>query len=286
MLNIFPDFSSVRQTCDWIELYILCEAEKLSKSELRKFITSYGDDDSDVHIADIFAELKRRQSMMGQNSAIVLDELDIVRRNNYIWKDIPEYVMCLIFSLQGVKKIKGDDDGTKLFERIAKDVIKSYLDGEAIVLGFPNNMSLNQQLIELEARCYETKSKDRIPASTDKDKGVDIIGWKSHLDGRNNQVVLLIQAAAGYHWNLKKPISKPVWRDFIMWSADLNIGIIVAGTLDEIEFKKARDDYNLVFDRIRIFISLYKRNLSIEESLRTSVIHWCIKELELNSEVA
>ena len=284
MISILPDFNSISQTCDWIELYILCDSVKLSKSEMNRILNSNGINVSEVHIADIFSELKRRQHMMGQNSTFVLNDKDIIYRNVYTWKDIPEYVMCLIFSLQGVKKIKDDNDGTKLFERISKDVIKSYLDGDAIILGFPNNMSLNDQLLEFGNLSNEIKSKDRIPANTDKDKGVDIIGWKSHLDGRNNQVILLIQAAAGYHWDLKKSISELAWRDFFMWSSPINIGIIIAGTLDEIKFGKARDDYKLVFDRIRIFICLYQRNLVIDSSLRELVVEWCNKEL--NTEAA
>lgn len=283
MISILPDFNSVAQTCDWVELYILCDSIKLSKSQLNRILNSNGIHASDVFIADTFAELNRRQHMMGENSTFILDEHDIVKRNSYTWEDIPEYVMCLIFSLQGVKKIKGDEDGTKLFERIAKDVIKSYLDGHAIVLGFPNEKSLNEQLIDFEIQSNEIKSKDRIPANTDKDKGVDIIAWKPHMDGRSNQLILLIQAAAGYHWNLKKPISEHAWRDFFMWSAKINIGIIVAGTLDEIDFGKARDDYNLVFDRVRIFISLYRRNLPIDNSLRQLVKSWCTKELNLEA---
>jgi len=283
MISILPDFNNNIQICDWIELFILCDSNKLSRSKLDRILRSNGVYDNNVLIDDILTELKRRQNMMGENSSFIIDENDIIKRNHYTWEDIPEYVMCLIFSLQGVKKIKDDDDGTKLFERISKDVIASYLDGEAIVLGFPNNIGLNNQIIEFAKKSNEIKSQDRLPVTTDKDKGVDIIGWKSHNDGRSNQVVLLIQAAAGFHWNLKKPVSKNVWRDFIMWSAPFNIGIIVASTLDEIKFSKARDDYDLVFDRIRIFISLYKKNLEIDNALREAVKEWCVKELNFEA---
>ncbi|NND25035.1 MAG: hypothetical protein HKO00_03325 [Flavobacteriaceae bacterium] len=242
-------------------------------------LNSHGVYGTDVLITDVLAELSRREFMMGEGSPFRIDKRGVIRRNGYVWEDIPEYVMCLIFSLQGVKKIKGDDDGTKLFERIGKDAVASYLDGEAIVLGFPNDTGLNQQLIDFSVASNEIKSKDRNPANTDKDKGVDIIGWKSHMDRRSNQIVLLIQAAAGYHWNLKKAISKNAWRDFILWSAPFNIGIIIVSTLDEIKFGKARDDYDYVFDRIRIFIALYKKNLIIDEELRKLVHAWCLKEL-------
>ncbi|TNJ46367.1 hypothetical protein KFZ70_13090 [Tamlana fucoidanivorans] len=279
-MNIpLPDFNSISQICDWIELYILCDSTRLSKSKLNNLLNSYGVYGTDVLITDVMAELSRREFMMGEGSAFRIDNRGVIRRNGYIWEDIPEYVMCLIFSLQGVKKIKGDDDGTKLFERIGKDVIASYLDGKAIVLGFPNDTGLNQQLIDFSIASNEIKSKDRNPANTDKDKGVDIIGWKSHSDKRNNQIVLLIQAAAGYHWNLKKAISKNAWRDFILWSAPFNIGIIIVSTLDEIKFEKARDDYDNVFDRIRIFIALYKKNHTIDNELRQLVREWCVKEL-------
>lgn len=281
MISIPPDYNSVVQVCDWIELYILCDSLRLSKSKLIRILNSNGVNSTEVLIADVYSELERRQKMMGVNPAFIIDANQIIKRNGLVWNDIPEYAMCLIFSLQGVKKIKGDDDGTKLFERISRDVIASYLDGEAIVLGFPNNTNLNKQIESFALKSFETKSVDRKPANTDKDKGVDIIGWKPHKDERSNQIVLLIQAAAGYHWNLKKAVSTAAWRDFIKWSALVNIGIIVASTLDEIKFEKARDDYNLVFDRIRIYISLYQRNLAIDDSLRDLVKEWCKKELNI-----
>ncbi|MCC1485641.1 hypothetical protein [Winogradskyella immobilis] len=289
MISILPDFNSIFRICDWIELYILCDSSRLSKSKLINMLNANGiGSTDDVHstevlVADIHSELERRERMMGDNPIFTLDDNQVVRRNGHTWEDVPEYVMCLVFSLQGVKKIKGDEDGTKLFERIGKDVIASYLDGNAIVLGFPNSMSLNAQIEELAVKTNEIKSQDRCPANTDKDKGVDIIGWKEHKDGRNNQIVLLIQVAAGYHWNMKKAVSKKAWRDFVMWSADLNIGILVASTLDEIRFQKANDDYNLVFDRIRIFISLYRRNLTIDNALRLLVKDWCVKELNFEA---
>lgn len=282
MISIAPDYKNVTQVCDWLEMFILCDSLFMSKSKLQSILVNNGVSNEDTFIADVFSELDRRQRMMGDSSVFSLDENDVMRRNGKTWRDVPEYVMCLIFSLQGVKKIKGDDDGTKLFERVGKCAIESYLDGRAILLGFPNDCDLNTQIEEFCKESNEIKSKDRIPASTDKDKGVDIIGWKPHNDGRSNQVVLLIQAAAGYHWGLKKPVSKNVWSDFIRWSAPFNIGIILAGTLDEISFSKARDDYDLVFDRIRIFISYYLKRLTIDPDLQNAVIKWCEKELNLS----
>jgi len=277
MISILPDFGSVSQVADWLELSILYDERAISKAKIISLFSDNNKHDQEQTIDSALSELERRQAMMG-NSPPFCIENNAIKRSTYTWEDIPEYVMCLIFSLQGVKKIKEDDDGTKLFERVSKDAVKFYLGGEAIVLGFPSEDRLNQQLKELAALTNEKKSEARSPLSTDKDKGVDIIAWKSHKDGRSNQIVLLIQAAAGYHWNLKKPISEIAWSEFMFWSAKFVRGIIIATTLDEIKFVKARDDYNMIFDRVRIYRALMyegTRDTSLSEEVKV----WCQKEL-------
>lgn len=277
MISILPDFGSVNQVADWLELSILYDGKAISKAKIISLFNDNNRHDQETTIDSVLSELERRQAMMGDRPPFRVEN-NTIKRSEYTWKDIPEYAMCLIFSLQGVKKIRGDEDGTKLFERISKDAVKFYLGGEAIVMGFPNAVNLNQQLVELAEQANETKSKEREPLPTDKDKGVDIIAWKPHKDGRSNQIVLLVQAAAGYHWDLKKPISKVAWSEFMKWSAKCIFGIIIPTTLDEIKFAKARDDYNMIFDRVRIYRALMYEGTR-DTGLMGEVKRWCQKEL-------
>ena len=93
---------------------------------------------------------------------------------------LPELMMCLIFSIRGVIVKKNDNDGTKLFEILSKYAIEGYIMGEAEVIGFPNKDRLSEQIENLSKKMNEIKGS-RTPLPKDKDKGVDIIAWKTYM---------------------------------------------------------------------------------------------------------
>ena len=56
-----------------------------------------------------------------------------------------------------------------------------------------------------------------------------------------------------------------LWSDFIKFSAGPTAGIIIASTLDDIEFEKARDSYNIIFVSVRIVNNLFRRSYQIDK---------------------
>jgi hypothetical protein len=181
--------------------------------------------------------------------------------------------MCLIFSLKGVEKKKGVDDGTKLFEKLSNEAIKLYLGGKAEVIGFPNGKKLIKQMRSIAQKTFESIGH-RKPKPKDKDKGVDIIAWKPHDDNRPNQVVLLLQCGAGANFSKKKPISIRAWNEFMHWSAAPIPGILIPRIVSSEELTELRDDYNLIFDRVRIHKAVYNKRLS-DGTLRKQILNWC-----------
>ena len=266
------DITSSFSIADWVELYVLYYDESISKSKIGNLTEA-----SEEVVEGAINELISRCSMYGDKSPFKISGRNIVR--NYRWEENPEILMCLVFALQGVYQKKGIDDGTKLFERISCEAVREYLNGEAEVIGFPSASGLIAQIESLSKRTSESLGS-RKPLPKDKDKGVDILAWKSHGDGRNNQIILLIQAAAGKHFMKKKSISICAWKEFIESSANFIQGIAIPGIPSyPDDWREVRDDYNLIFDRIRICRSLKGKKL-VDKNLRGEIKVWCKERLK------
>jgi len=270
------------QIADYLELSAIFNNKSISKSQIMNLLEDSGvisaaEDENKEYLETIvdstLNEMKRRQQLFGKDSPYLVDSNRIIPQIK--WRDFPELVMCLIFSIKGAERKKGKDDGTKLFEKISKEVAKNYISGDAELIGFPNKKSLKDQIEDLAKKMNE-KIGLKTPKSTDKDCGVDIIAWKSHNDKRSNQVVLLLQCAAGIHFNKKRDIPEKKWKDFINWSADFCKGIIIPIVVQEDEWDSVRE-YNLIFDRIRIYKSLIGKRYKYE--LKKELIKWCKNKL-------
>jgi len=265
------DTASIYTIADWIEFRVIYNNKALSKSRIFSLLRTVDDTIDETTIDSAMNELVRRSELYGDVSPFVLERKSV--KPKVRWSNRPELAMCLIFSIRGVVKKRGKDDGTKLFEILSSEAIKSYLNGEAEVIGFPNKRRLKEQI-----ECISRKTCERLgmrtPYPKDKDKGVDIIAWKSHSDKRSNQIVLLLQCGAGIHFSKKKSISLPAWKDFVNWSAEPIKGIMIPIIPSEEQWIEIRDDYNLIFDRVRIYRAIHNRSSS-NRQLRKHILDWC-----------
>lgn len=266
-----PDFTSIERIADWIELSVICQNKIFSKARIYSLLNNSGDDIDEAMVDSIVSELIRRGELYGDVSPFVVEGKCVKPRMK--WNMRPEMAMCLIFSIRGVKKKKGKDDGTKLFERLSSEAARFYLNGEAEVIGFPGKEKLKEQVENISLKACEETGK-RCPSPQDKDKGVDIIAWKPHGDKRPNQLVLLLQCAAGINFEQKRSISLLAWNDFINWSVPPIQGIMIPCIPSNDEWIKIRDNYYLIFDRVRIYRAIYKNTL-LDKSLRREIFAWC-----------
>lgn len=209
-----PDLTSIERVADWIELSVIYKNKTFSKARISSLLNNSGDDVDEAKVDSIINELLRRDDLYGDASPFMVEGKCVKPRIK--WDKRPEIAMCLIFSIRGVKKKKGKDDGTKLFERLSNEAIKSYLNGPAEVIGFPDKKKLKEQIEDISSKTCE-KLGNRCPTPQDKDKGVDIIAWKPHGDKRPNQIILLLQCAAGINFEQKRSIPLLAWGDFINW---------------------------------------------------------------------
>lgn len=271
-----PDLNDIERVADWIELSVVHDKKTFSKARLSSLLDQNGEDADEADIDSIINELMKRGGLYGDASPYIVDGKCV--RPKKEGRVGPEIIICLIFSIRGVRKKKRENDGTKLFERLSNEAVKYYLNGEAEVIGFPNKKNLENQIKRI---CLKTCEKmgSRCPMPSDKDKGVDIIAWKPHKDQRPNQVVILLQCAAGVNFEQKQPISLTAWREFINWDAPPLRGIAIPSIPSNEAWLRIRDNFDMIFDRVRIFRAVYNNTFS-DKKLRKEMLTWCKNNLK------
>ncbi len=123
----FPGGSGVSSIADWVELHVIYENRSISKSRLLDLLQAQDGSVSEEDVDSVISELIRRARLYGASAGFEVDG-KIIRPRTTSWTRTPEIIMCLIFSLYGVRRRRGQDDGTKLFERLSREAIASYLE--------------------------------------------------------------------------------------------------------------------------------------------------------------
>lgn len=275
-----PDVADISKVADWVELYVIYNNNFLSKAKLIQDIggvrADLDQEDIEPIVDSIFNELDVRIKMYGNSCPYMIHGRSV--KPKYKWSDFPELALCLIFSICGVVKTKGESDGTKFFEQVSNIAVKSFFDCNTQILGFPNKENLTSQVQAFIKNSSETKGSKN-PRPKDKDKGVDIIGWKSFKDNRSNQLLLFIQCGAGLHFNSKKPIDIKGWNRIIDFAVNPICGITVPSLINNPDhWEDVSNFYQIIFDRPRIIRNVHT-SIHIDPTLRKQVRSWCKKKL-------
>lgn len=269
--KLIEDPNSVSDVADWVEFYIYAMNNSLSKSELLSFIEdSSGSEPEQSFIDDIWLELERRLVLYGTLKPYELEVREVLPLLK--WQDIPEYLTCLILSIDGnsVESVKTG----KLFERLSSKAVSNYFSGISIIYGHPSKQTLKN----ISSEIVETFIKE--PSSNFNDRGVDIICWKSFNDNRKGQITALIQCAAGFNWD-KKLLGIPykAWTQYIHWGADPLKGFTAPVVINEKRYDDVVTDAGIMFDRPRIYRNV-QYNYTIDNTLVSDLIEWCEPKIE------
>ena len=262
-----PDPSSESKIADWVEFYVTFPEEPISKSELRSHIeASKGSEIEEDFLDSVWMEMKRREQLYGTNPPF--ETQDEIIESKIRWEDKPEYMTCLILSIFG-NNYKPTYTG-KLFERITNEAIRNFVKGESLIYGYPGTPCLEDVAILLCERFISN------PPYNVKDRGLDIISWKPFGDKRSNQIVILIQCAAGNNWRSKTgklPIE--AWRQYIHWACNPITGFSMPRIISKEDFHEISLDCHcgLLLDRARIYRNT--ASFTFHADLRDELEAWC-----------
>jgi len=262
------DSSNPEYLANWVEFYLQVEGSgEISKSNLISAIeANSGEGNSEVLVDDVWQSLERRQFLYGSNPPYKIDPKIAIKLVS--WKSHPFYLACLIFTMEGNNinaKISGD-----LFEKLCNESVKFFLQGESFIYGYPAKASLKQIAEDMNEEFF----KD--PPGARKDRGVDLISWKSFGDDRPSQVVVLTQCAAGRNWKKKcTELDLAVWdSQYINFLCNpikaLAIPFVYPDDVVSYDYAKSA---GLIIDRPRIYQALSQ--ITLDRTLNTEIKKWC-----------
>lgn len=162
---------------------------------------------------DALAEIDRRAKMLGEHYPFKLIGAGL----HYVPSATGVYEFCLAASLARELKTKRYKAIATTFERVAADVVRAYLGGNADVIrtGWPSHNVVDRpvrfkNLFEIVSKrtgewCWDPSpphSNDPHPRTV-KDEGVDFVAWKPMPDQRPGKLFVLGQCACGNDWDGK-----------------------------------------------------------------------------------
>jgi len=273
-----PNPDSAAVVADWVELAAATTEQVLSKARICRLIEQQtGGEPDEAFLSDVWGQLGARGKLY-VHPPFKIDPLSVETCADFNAK-IP-YMACLLMSLVGVGRTRREI--TKLFERMTAIAVKKYLQGEAVVFGWPvdsgKRSSIKERVRELSGRLNERFVES--PRAEYKDRGVDVVGWKPFGEGRSSQIVILLQCAAGQDWRSKTtelPIGS--WEQYIHWSRDPVTAFAVPCIISDVLWHDISREAGILFDRVRIINLLYQETL--ERSLERELARWIREELRV-----
>ena len=267
---------------DWAELRILysgvtgislesirteADIEGLLGDRDRRDDSTSPDEESESLVADAIREVKRRSEHAGKGYPFRIHEYRLeLRPGVHRWTP---YAFCLMVSDRDLWS-SGDPSPT-MFEHVASTALRAYLQGCAFRFGAPRNAG--EQKINVALERLADLTGDRLLAnyplrSTDKDLGLDVVGWKDFVDGMSSKLLVYMQCATGEHWLRKRGDldlgTSGVWNQIIAWTNSPVKALAIPYVVPPGEDWQRATPGILLMDRLRISSVLPARSVSID----------------------
>ena len=264
------DPDSIEYVADWVELFTILNGSPISKSTLTSHLSlEMGEDPDSCFIDDVWLELEYRNQLYGSRPPYDVNSRSITPMITK--KGNPEYVMCLLLSILG--NSENTTNTGKLFERLSGEAIRNYIKGRVIIYGYPS-----KQTVQNIANFTHERLNFRPPRNF-KDRGLDIIAWKSFDDNRCGQIVILFQCASGNNWR-SKLLSVPIdaWGKYIAWGSNPLKGFTLPRIIRKDMFDECSYEAGIIIDRARIYRNIIGQE--IDPALRHDLKTWCDNKIQ------
>ena len=177
------------------------------------------------------------------------------------------YLFCLLVSDR--QFYSPTDRSPRLFEHLACEALASYLTGDAIRFGDPRDtmpIGIHDALDELCRLTGDRRISEGIEVNaTDKDLGLDVVGWKDFNDGQRNKLQVYMQCATGENWTGKR--GEPdieIWCKILLWNMDPVRALAIPYVASEEEWEREGAGI-LLMDRLRLALLLAGMTLPDQE---------------------
>ena len=207
-------------------------------------------------------EIERRVDLCGDAYPFRFDngQLRWVKRGT--WAD--PYIVCLLASDRDL--YAAGDDTSNIFEHLTTLAVKSMLDGCSVRFGYPRDTMpkpIKEAIRELARLTAAKQTTGWDIENTDRDLGVDVVGWKPFRDDYNNMLQLYVQCATGEGW-VEDKMAEPnleLWSGILQWGLRPVRALAIPYVVNENRLWERRLAGRLLLDRTRIASTLYGREL-------------------------
>ena len=222
---------------------------------------------SESLVAEIVREVERRAADAGKGYPFRIHENRLEIRPG-IHRFTP-YSFCLMVCDRDYWV--PNDPSPRMFEHLASTVLLRYLQGDALRFGAPRDAP--EHPIDVALDQLAKRTGDKLLAiypvkGTDKDLGLDVVGWKDFADKQTSKVLVYMQCATGLDWPSKRGDLDlsigGVWNQTISWTTPPMKALAIPYVVQPgVEWKRATPGL-LLLDRLRISSVLPARAISVE----------------------
>ena len=227
-------------------------------------------DDSELHrddlahddsVGPIHGELRRRADLLQDAYPFDLKRATLVYDRQKP-SALYEFLLAASISTGGTLL----HDATRLFERVATQVIESYFgkNAKSMHFGWPRDTkvkSFQDAAKEIQARTDEWRwsPEEGLDPKNVNDEGCDFVVWLDSNDGRIGRLFVLGQCACGNNWQDKwgdlKIETLKRWFNPLSWVEPIKSFATPRHIADERILKEASRQAGLVFDRSRLVLA-------------------------------
>jgi hypothetical protein len=275
--------------CDWIEGSILFVDDELSSTDVVDALTEdqiYDDQDMASEIvSDAWAELRRRESCVGNGSPFTVGGLRITRQYDS-WQDTPAHSFCVLLSLakwyrEWARPFGSDyTEQGALFEDLTKESLEKLFSGWHIhQTGWTRTRTNRLAAVVDQVADHLGESKgviERWTRPTANEAGLDLLCYRPFPDRRVGVPVYLMQCASGGDWEGK--LHTPnlnIWRHIVQFAAIPKKAFATPFAFLEDEFirNSALVD-GMLLDRYRLLSVADTEEEWVSRPLRRRIIRW------------
>ncbi len=221
---------------------------------------------SERRIAEMVREIKRRAAYGGKGYPFRISRSRIeLRPGIHRWTP---YAFCLMVSDRDYWN--SGDPASRMFEHVASSALRSYLQGATIVFGAPRDAP--EQHIKTALRRLAERTGDTLVSvfqvrPTDKDLGLDVVGWKNFDDLQTSKILVYMQCATGDDWIRKRGDldigSGGIWNRIISWTTPPVKAMAIPYIVPPGDAWNRATPGLLLMDRLRICSVLPARSVSV-----------------------
>lgn len=273
---------------DPIDDYLVQDEEQLGAEQMAVLLDdeyikeSEGLDAVEVLVQQGWDELHRRKSLLGDLVPYEIDT-EVVSMPG-VWEDVPIYaffsLLCSRLHYETLRESLKPQTPAVLFELLATVALGKYIGGSASRFGWPRNNDGEESKFEkavdnLAANLNEYRGPARSVPPKVKDHDLDVIAWKSFVDGESSQAIILCQCAIGSDWT-EKGTKLGLWETDVLNLAVTPLRALAfadnAQRYDETKIYGQSRIQGVLLDRMRL-LSLIELS-SVEPGLVTRLRSW------------